>query len=281
MKIILQKLLPRYSLTRLFGKLGECKTRWFKNLFIQGFIKLYKIDLVEAKISNYKEFKCFNEFFSRKLSDSSRPIDKDTNAMISPVDGFIYDYGTISEQPMFEAKGFEFSLADLVVKNTTADLVKNGEFLCMYLSPKDYHRTHMPIAGRLLEMLYVPGDYYSVSPEILKNIPGIFAKNERIICTFETKQGPMVYLMIGAMNVSSIHTVWAGGVNTQRKGQIVHTCYRNENIVLQKGDELGHFQMGSTVIVLFAKDMAKLTDNLKPNQHCLYGEKIGMIVNKE
>ena len=281
MQVLSQKLLPRYGLTRLFGKLGECKINWFKNFFINRFIKLYKIDLAEAEISDYKEFKSFNEFFSRRLKPSARVVDPAATSITAPVDGFIYDFGTMPEsmpdKPMFSAKGFEFSLNDLVVKKTTADLVGSGTFICMYLSPKDYHRVHMPVTGRLIEMLYVPGDYYSVSPKVLKSIPKIFAKNERIICTFDTEQGPMVYLMIGAMNVSSIHTVWAGAINASRQGKVIQTCYRNEEIILKKGEELGHFQMGSTVIVLFAKDTAKLSENLRSGQHCLYGEKIGTV----
>src|SRR6056297_2019175 len=151
MKTTLQKILPRYSLTRIFGLLGECKVKWFKNFFIQRFIKLYKIDLSESVIKDYKEFDCFNTFFSRKLVLGARPIDVDGKAVVSPVDGYIYDFGSIADKPMFSAKGFEFSLEDLVVKKTVADLVREGSFLCMYLSPKDYHRVQMPLSGRLVE----------------------------------------------------------------------------------------------------------------------------------
>lgn len=272
----IQKILPRYYITKLFGWLGDCETKWFKNFFIRRFIKFYKVDLSEALITNPKNFKSFNAFFSRKLKAHARKIDLELNSVISPVDGFIYAFGQITKKPMFKAKGFEFSLEDLVVSPTIAESVKQGHFFCLYLSPKDYHRVHMPVSGKLLEMIYVPGDFYSVSPSIINKIPAIFAKNERVICLFETDFGPMAYIMIGAMNVASIHTVWAGAINQLRKGKIIITSYQNEELYFKKGEELGHFQMGSTVMVLLGNPAIQYAE-INVGDHCLMGQKIGMI----
>jgi phosphatidylserine decarboxylase len=179
--------------------------------------------------------------------------------------------------PMFHAKGFEFSLEDLLVKKAYSTVFHQNQFFCMYLSPNDYHRVHIPLSGRLLETVYVPGDYYSVNPEVLAKIPGVFAKNERLICLFETEFGPMIYVMVGAMCVSSIYTIWAGRINEQRKGEIIETDYKQEKIYLNKGEELGHFQMGSTVIVFLPDAPIVFDKDLAPGQHCLLGEKIANI----
>lgn len=277
MKVLLQHYLPRLGITHLFGWLAEIRIKWIKNYFIRRFIRKYHIDLSIVEYPSIDAYKNFNDFFARKLNKQTRPIDSAVDALVSPVDGYLYQYGVLAANPMFLAKGFEFTLQTLLVQQRYADLFISGSFFCMYLSPRDYHRMHMPLTGKLLEMTYVPGDYYSVAPNIFENIPGIFAKNERLVCLFETAFGPMAYVMVGAMCVSSIYTVWAGRINQQRKGKIIHTDYRQENIVLQKGDEVGHFQMGSTVIVILPKDTVSFSSDLVPGQHCVFGERLGSI----
>lgn len=280
MKVLWQHLLPRFWMTRLFGWLAEIRIIWIKNYFIRRFIRKYHIDLSISERTSIAEYVDFNDFFARKLQVNARPIAMAADALISPVDGFMYHYGEIREKPMFYAKGFEFSLEDLLVKRAYATLFNKGQFFCMYLSPNDYHRVHIPLTGRLLETTYVPGDYYSVNPTILAKIPGVFAKNERLICLFETEFGSMIYVMVGAMCVSSIYTIWAGRINAQRKGEIIETDYRQEKIYLSKGAELGHFQMGSTVMVFLPDKTINFDKNLAPGQHCLLGEKIANIAIK-
>lgn len=282
MKVLSQYLFPRFGMTRLFGWLAQIRIIWIKNRFIRRFIRKYHIDLSVAELTSVDDYEDFNAFFTRKLQANARPIDLADDAFISPVDGFLYQYGTVdaSTEPMFQAKGFEFTLTNLLVKKAYSALFAHGQFFCLYLSPSDYHRVHIPVAGRLLEMTYVPGDYYSVNPEVLEKIPGVFAKNERLVCLFETAFGPMIYIMVGAMCVSSIYTVWAGCVNQNRCGDIVRTDYRQENIYLEKGAELGHFQMGSTVMVFLPNSAITFSPHLVLGQHCLLGERLANINQK-
>ncbi len=277
MTAILQRILPRYAITRFFGILGDTKIKPVKNILINLYIKLYRIDLSQAVGKSAKDFESFNDFFSRKLKFHARSITTEDKAIASPVDGTIYAFGTIGAEEMFTAKGFQYSLKQLSVRKDFTDPFKGGEFLCMYLSPKDYHRVHMPVKGTLKSMLYVPGDYFSVNPKVIKALPGVFTKNERLICYFETALGPLLYIMIGAMNVSSLNTAWVDRVNACRKGELIYTDYERAEIVLEKGDEVGYFAMGSTVIILFPPKRIRFDDTLKSHQHCLYGEKIGMI----
>lgn len=277
--VFFQKAIPHHCITKIFGFLANCRWPFLKNALIKKYMKVYNIDLSIAEESNYKNYKTFNDFFIRPLKTECRPINADDNAIVSPVDGTLYQIGKINENPMCHAKGFEFSLSSLLAhKDIYSNSFIGGDFLCMYLSPQDYHRVHMPFTGKLLKSSYIPGKLFSVNPELLNEIPEVFALNERLICLFETKLGPMVIILIGAMNVASIHTVWAGAINSEHSKRIVDTDYTHETIILEKGKELGHFQMGSTIICLFLKNKINWASSTAINTHKKYGEILARVL---
>lgn len=276
-KTRIQKFLPHLLITRCFGYCAAIKTSWFKNLLIRGFIKLFNIDLQQALIKDIQQYDNFNAFFARALEPGARPIDGNSHTITAPADGYIYHFGTIGEGQFFAVKGYEFTLQDLLVHQNDAQQFTQGQFFCTYLSPRDYHRVHMPIAGRLIKTTYVPGRLFSVDPQLFSVIPNVFALNERLLCLFETELGPMMLIMVGAMNVASMHTAWAGAVNATRSSQVIDTDYSQQHITLAKGEEMGFFQMGSTVILLFPAGQAIFETALKTGEHLLVGELIAQM----
>ena len=277
MNTTLQNIIPQHFLSRLLGRFASarlgCLTRWG----IKKFIQHYAVDMREAKIKDYREFTSFNEFFTRELAEGARPLCTDRNAIISPVDGCVSECGTIQKDQLLQAKGSYYSLSDLLAGDALCAQFENGAFLTAYLAPKDYHRFHMPITGKLLKMIYVPGKLFSVNQAAANQIPGLFAKNERVICIFETEIGKLAYIAVGAMIVASIGMKWHGIVAPQRSNDVMTWDYSNQNIVLARGDEMGHFQLGSTVIMLLEKDRVTWKVDMQAEKVLRMGVKIGEV----
>jgi len=248
--VIPQYLMPKLAMTRLAGRLASAEWGAVTTWVIQRFVKRYKVNMSEAAHADPAHYKSFNEFFTRPLKDGARPLSNST--WVCPVDGAISQCGAIERDQIFQAKGHQYSTRALV--GGDADLAapfQNGQFATLYLSPRDYHRIHMPISGKLLRMIHVPGDLFSVNPTTARGVPGLFARNERVVCEFETEKGPMVLVLVGATIVGSMATVWHGQVNPPRPGTIREWRYDTQDVRLQKGEEMGRFLLGSTVVMLF------------------------------
>jgi len=248
--VIPQYLMPKLAMTRLAGRLASAEWGAVTTWVIQRFVKRYKVNMSEAAHADPAHYKSFNEFFTRPLKDGARPLSNST--WVCPVDGAISQCGAIERDQIFQAKGHQYSTRALV--GGDADLAapfQNGQFATLYLSPRDYHRIHMPISGKLLRMIHVPGDLFSVNPTTARGVPGLFARNERVVCEFETEKGLMVLVLVGATIVGSMATVWHGQVNPPRPGTIREWRYDTQDVRLQKGEEMGRFLLGSTVVMLF------------------------------
>jgi phosphatidylserine decarboxylase len=273
-----QYLLPHHLLSRLIGCAAECRAAWFKNRLITWFAKQYQVDMSEAQIEEPTAFEHFNAFFTRALKEGARPLDTTPGAILSPADGAVSQLGEIEHGRVFQAKGHSFSVLELLGGDSErASLFMGGEFATIYLSPKDYHRVHMPLAGTLREMVYVPGRLFSVNQTTAENVPELFARNERVVCLFDTERGPMAVVLVGAMIVASIETVWAGLV-TPPKRQLKTVRYdeaARAPISLDKGAELGRFKLGSTAIVLFGPDQVRWAETLGANSSVQMGQAIG------
>ena len=253
--VMIQYLLPKQAITQLAGKLASMQGGYFTTAVIRWFIKRYKVNMVEAAMSGACCYKTFNDFFTRALKVGVRPI---ANApFICPVDGTLSQIGSIELDQIFQAKGHHYSTTALLGGNQLlAKKFNNGHFACIYLSPKDYHRIHMPCDGQLLSMTYVPGTLFSVNPTTAEGVPGLFAKNERVICEFSSAQyGCFVMVLVGATIVGSMATVWHdadnGIINPPRRRNVRFWDYQKQNITLKQGDEMGRFLLGSTVVMLF------------------------------
>ena len=217
---------------------------------IRGFSKLYNVQLDEAVHSDPAHYRSFNEFFTRELRDDSRTIDQTPSGIASPVDGCVSQLGRVSDGRLYQAKGINYSLLDLVGgREADANHFSQGHFATLYLSPRDYHRIHMPITGKLTSMHYVPGRLYSVAPHTVRTVSGLFARNERVVCLFDTDAGKLAMILVGAINVAAIETVWAGLITPPNSKSIIHLDY-DEHRQFNKGDAMGRFNMGSTVILL-------------------------------
>jgi phosphatidylserine decarboxylase len=277
--IALQYLLPQHALSRFAGWIAETKITCIKHRIICWFIERYNVDMSIAANPDPSSYQHFNEFFTRPLAQGQRPITSESSAIVSPADGCISQIGNIDNGHIFQAKGQEYSLLELV--GGDVDIAKQfdgGTFATVYLSPKDYHRVHMPLTGTLKTMIHVPGDLFSVNETTAENVPRLFARNERVVALFDTEHGPMTVILVGAMIVASIETVWAGLV-TPIKKQVHTTHYQNnEDLLLEKGEEMGRFKLGSTAIVLFGKDAATWNDSLTANSPVIMGEKIGSLL---
>lgn len=266
-KIKLQYWLPKLAMTQLAGWGADKQAGWLTQLVLKGFARYYRVDMQEAQNPNLASYATFNEFFVRPLRDGARPIIDDANWLALPADGAISQLGPIRDDQIFQAKGHYYSLEALLAGNyLLADKFRHGLFATTYLAPRDYHRVHMPCAGVLREMIYVPGDLFSVNPLSAANVPNLFARNERVICVFDTAIGPMVQILVGATIVGSIETVWAGTVTPPREGIIKRWTYPAEGeegaITLEKGAEMGRFKLGSTVINLFASGSVQFAPQL-------------------
>ncbi len=252
-----QYLYPQRLISAATHRLTRIRIPWFKNLLIRFFIKQFKVEMNEAADPDPRSYPDFNQFFTRALQPDARPLAPDQSMLCCPVDGTVSQIGTIDDDTLFQAKGRTFSLTRLLGGDSDcAESFRDGHFATLYLSPRDYHRIHMPIKGTLQEMVHIPGRLFSVSPLTTRVVPKLFARNERVVALFSTELGPMAMILVGAINVSSIATVWAGTITPPYAQSI--RCWRYpengaDTVVLKKGAEMGRFNMGSTVILLFAR----------------------------
>ncbi|TRX74018.1 archaetidylserine decarboxylase [Pseudomonas mangiferae] len=276
-----QYLLPHHALSRLAGCVAECRVRWFKDAFISRFARHYQVDMGEAQVEDLAAYEHFNAFFTRALKEGARPLDTTPGAVLSPADGGISQLGRIEHGRIFQAKGHSFSALELLGGDAErAAPFMGGEFATVYLSPRDYHRVHMPLAGTLREMVYVPGRLFSVNQTTAENVPELFARNERVVCLFDTERGPMAVVLVGAMIVASIETVWAGLV-TPPKRELKTVRYDEAArgpIHLEAGAELGRFKLGSTAIVLFGPQAVRWDDALLAGSPVRMGQRLGQAV---
>lgn len=259
LKITLQYLMPKHLISRLVGKIASAKMGWLTTQLISLFIKAFKINMAEAKFKNASDFDTFNNFFTRELEAGARVINDNDNTICFPVDGAISQQGDIVDGRLIQAKGFNYNLTTLLGgdQNTSAAF-QGGKFSCIYLAPKDYHRIHMPMAATLREMIYVPGELFSVNPLTARNVPDLFARNERVVAVFDTKFGAFSMVLVGATIVASIETTWAGTITPPAGSDIFRWQYPadgDDAIRFEKGDEMGRFKLGSTVITTFSPQM--------------------------
>ena len=274
LKVTAQYLIPKQALTVLAGKLASARAGGLTTRVIRWFVGRYGVNMAEAANPDIASYPSFNEFFTRPLKPGARPLaDAD---YICPVDGAISQFGRIERDQIFQAKGHSYSTHALVGGDRDLAIqFQDGEFATLYLSPRDYHRIHMPCDGRLTRMIYIPGDLFSVNPTTARGVPGLFARNERVVCVFENDAGPFVLTLVGATIVGSMATVWHGQVNPPRPGTIKEWDYAPGEVVLKKGDEMGRFLLGSTVVMLFPKRRLRFTDAWTPTRAIRMGEAMG------
>ena len=265
---LLQFLIPQHLLSKLMFRFARIQTPWIKNTFTSWFVSTYKVNLKEAKLQDINEYKHFNDFFTRALKADSRPISD--SKVVSPVDGVVSQFGSIEESLIVQAKGKKFSVDALLVDQSKKDLYTS--FVTIYLSPKDYHRIHMPLDGSLKSMKYIPGNLFSVNKRTVENIDQVFARNERLICYFDTEYGEMALVMVGAIFVGSMETSWEGQVTPPYTKSVKTYDYDSRQIGLSKGEELGRFNMGSTVILILPKGSPEL--NLEAGKALKMGQSI-------
>lgn len=273
-KVAFQYIMPQLYLTQLAGWFAQQKWGAVTHFVIKAFAKKYNVDMSEAKKENFSDYESFNQFFIRELKDDARKINENPTALCLPADGRVSQIGHIDDDRLLQAKGHFFSLSDLLAGDEElVHTFKNGEFATIYLSPRDYHRVHMPCDATLRKMIYVPGDLFSVNPFLAEHVPNLFARNERVICVFDTVFGPMVQILVGATITASMSTIWAGVINPPRTGEVKVWTYQGDSAIkLTKGQEMGAFQLGSTVINLFPANSVTLAEHLEVDVPVRMGE---------
>jgi phosphatidylserine decarboxylase len=277
--VFIQYLLPKKLLTILMGRLAAAQSGRFTTAVIRWFIQRYGVNMAEAANASIESYSSFNEFFTRPLKDGARPLAKAD--FICPVDGAISQFGKIEKDQIFQAKGHAYSTRALVGGDgELAARFDEGQFATLYLSPKDYHRIHMPCDGRLVRMIHVPGDLFSVNPTTARGVPGLFARNERVVCVFESAYGTFVMVLVGATIVGSMATVWHGLVNPPRPDNVRDWHYKDQNIVLKRGAEMGRFLLGSTVVMVFERNKIQFNPSWQPTKPIVMGEKMGETAGK-
>ncbi|ALA25226.1 phosphatidylserine decarboxylase [Piscirickettsia salmonis] len=278
-QLFLQRyIVPQHLYSRFLGFLAERRIPLVTHYGLRDFVKRYGVDMSEAIEENPDHYRTFNQFFTRAIKPELRPITQDKHIVTSPVDGTISQIGNIHQEQLIQAKGFQFSAASLLGSVEDARAFTDGLFTTLYLAPRDYHRVHMPCAGRLTHMRYIPGELFSVNPYTASHIDGLFARNERVVCFFETEQGPMAMVLVGAIIVASIETVWAGTIapGTPREVRTWHYRHnKNSHIYLDKGEEMGRFKLGSTVILMMGKGVAQWQQQLTSGHSVRMGMPIG------
>ena len=269
-----QYLMPKRLMTVFAGKVANWRGGPVTQAIIRKFVAHYGVDMAEAANPSIESYATFNDFFTRALRDGARPIAD--AALVCPVDAAISQFGPIEKDQIFQAKGHSYSTRALVGGDQQlAHLFDHGHFATLYLAPKDYHRIHMPCEGRLMRMIYVPGDLFSVNPLTARHVPSLFARNERVVCVFETAFGPFVNVLVGATIVGSVATVWHGIVNPPRTREIREWRYDDQSIVLAKGAEMGRFLLGSTVVMLFPQNVVTFAPDWAPTRAVRLGEAMG------
>ncbi|CAM3666365.1 MULTISPECIES: archaetidylserine decarboxylase [Pseudoalteromonas] len=268
LKIAMQYALPKHAVSRLVGKLAAAEAGALTTKLIKLFIKQYKIDMSEALHEDPAHYKTFNEFFTRPLKPGIRPLAEESDILAHPVDGAISQLGDVVDGQIIQAKGHNYSLQTLLGgKEEDVAPYVGGKFATIYLAPKDYHRIHMPVDGTLRKMIYVPGDLFSVNPLTAQNVPNLFARNERVVAIFDTEIGPLSMVLVGATIVASIETIWAGTVTPPAGRDVFTWTYPAEGdnaITLKKGEEMGRFKLGSTVILAWGANKAEFLDGQNP-----------------
>ncbi|MBL4942542.1 MAG: phosphatidylserine decarboxylase [Colwellia sp.] len=277
----MQYAMPKHAISRLVGKLAAAKMGWLTTQLIDVFIKAYGINMSEAKYKKASDFATFNDFFTRELADGARPIETDVNSLCYPVDGAISQQGDIVDGKLIQAKGFNYSLTSLLGGDArTSAPFQQGKFSCIYLAPKDYHRIHMPMAATLREMIYVPGELFSVNPLTANNVPDLFARNERVVTIFDTEHGALAMVLVGATIVASIETSWAGTITPPAGKDIFRWQYPAKGvdvITFEKGDEMGRFKLGSTVVSAFAPNMIDFVPDAGAETVTRLGERYALL----
>ena len=273
-KVAFQYIMPQLYLTQFAGWFAQQKWGAVTHFVIKAFAKKYNVDMSEAKKENFSYYESFNQFFIRELKDDARKINENPTALCLPADGRVSQIGHIDDERLLQAKGHFFSLSDLLAGDEElVNTFKNGEFATIYLSPRDYHRVHMPCDATLRKIIYVPGDLFSVNPFLAEHVLNLFARNERVICVFDTAFGPMVQILVGATITASMSTVWAGVINPPRTGEVKVWTYQGDSAIkLTKGQEMGAFQLGSTVINLFLANSVTLAEHLEVDVPVRMGE---------
>jgi phosphatidylserine decarboxylase len=279
--VLLQFLLPRHWLTAMIWRIARIRHPGIKNFLITKFASAFDVDLDEVKLQVPGDFATFNDFFIRELADGARPIDDDADAIVSPVDGTVSFAGAIRASSIFQAKGIEYSLSDLLATDIEeAEHYVDGSFATIYLAPYNYHRVHAPLGGELVAARYVPGDLFSVNEATVSRLDGLFRRNERLIMHFRTRFGPAVLIFVGALNVGSISTPWTGEIRPRKTGVVDVLDLGSSPTTVEKGDLLGWFNMGSTVVLLLPKGVCDWDDDLEPGETLRMGVEIGELKSK-
>lgn len=275
-----QYMLPKKLMTQFGGLVAGARMGPVTHGIIRRFVAHYKVDMAEAADPRIESYATFNDFFTRALRDGARPIS--AAPFVCPVDAAISQFGPIEHDQIFQAKGHSYSTRALVGGDQTlAHRFDHGHFATLYLAPKDYHRIHMPCEGRLKRMIYIPGDLFSVNPLTARHVPGLFARNERVVCEFDCAHGPMVLVLVGATIVGSMATVWHGVVNPPRTREPREWRYDDREIVIAKGAEMGRFLLGSTVVMLFPQNVMTFTPDWAPTRPVRLGEAMGTVIETE
>jgi phosphatidylserine decarboxylase len=277
LRVLPQYFIPQHFISSQVYRITRCETPWFKNILIKLFISVFDVDMGLANNPDPESYSSFNTFFTRELSAEARPLSLDEHAILCPVDGAVSQVGNIQNDTIIQAKGKSYTLKDLLVEDELANMFTGGTFATLYLSPKDYHRIHMPLSGKLSRMIYVPGKLFAVNSHTVRVVDSVFAKNERVINIFNTDVGPMAMVMVGALNVGSMETVWAGQITPAKDRIINDTQYSDSDVQLAQGQEMGRFNMGSTVILLFPKNVMQWSAGMKTEKTIVMGEKIGSV----
>ena len=270
-----QYLLPQHGLSRLVLSATRVRTRWFKNCLIRGFLKLYRVDMTEAAENDPYRYASFNEFFTRPLKIGARPIAREDDAIVSPVDGCVSEAGTLDGDRLMQAKGRCYRLSELLAAQPWASRFEGGSFATIYLAPFNYHRVHMPLRGTLRETVYVPGRLFSVNTVTVRHVPQLFARNERVLTLFEAGQGSFAVVLVGALNVGCMATVWAGDITPAARRAIARIP--SAPTTLEKGAELGRFNMGSTVILLFEPNRIRWAPEVRAGSEVRLGRPLGVV----
>ena len=273
--LLFQYLLPKRRLTTLAGRIARARGGSMTIGLIRWFVRKYGVDMSEAENSEITSYRSFNEFFTRPLKPGLRPLA--AADFVCPVDGAISQFGAIDDHHILQAKGHRFTTTELVGGDAAlAAGFRHGSFANLYLSPKDYHRLHMPCGGKLMRMRYVPGTLFSVNPATARGLPRLFARNERVVCVFESPEhGPFVMVLVGATIVGSMATAWHGVVNPRRGNKVSEWCYEDQDITLKKGEEMGRFLLGSTIVMLFRQNSIVFDQDWKPECSVRLGERMG------
>jgi phosphatidylserine decarboxylase len=270
-----QHLLPQHALSRLVLRATRVRRPWVKNFLVRGFLKLYTIDMSEAAQTDPLSYGSFNEFFTRSLRPDARVIAAEPRAIACPVDGTVSEAGPIDGDRLLQAKGRYYSLTELLAARAWAEDFDGGSFATLYLAPYNYHRVHMPLRGLLRETVFVPGRLFSVNAATASLVPRLFARNERVLTLFDTAFGEVALIMVGALNVGSMATVWAGDITPAARRAV--TTLPASEVALDKGEELGRFNMGSTVILLFQRDRAVWQADLRAGAKVKLGQSLGLL----